>query len=377
MLGCLRAEDTAARLGGDEFAICIESHSHSPFDLASFAQRILDETRPPFAVAGTELTVRVSVGIATAGPRCTAAAEVLREADMALYAAKNAGKNCYQFFETGLHESAVARLEKRASLENAVEAGELRVHYQPIVRLSDTTMVGVEALVRWEHPTLGLVPPQDFVPLAEESGLVVPMGSWVLDQACKDLARWQRRLPAPNPPMRVSVNVAARQLQSAAFVDVVDEALARHGVPASSLTLEITESALVNDSDAILERLAALHERGVVLALDDFGTGYSSLSYLHRFPIDVLKIDRSFVSGVDTTTDRSMILDAIVSLARSLDLGIVAEGIEHETQAARLEQLGCDLGQGFLYSRPVPAAGIDGIIGRGSHPASLAGAATA
>ena len=287
---------------------------------------------------------------------------MLREADMALYAAKNAGKGCYRFFESSLHQAAVDRLEKRAALEKAIEAGELRVHYQPIVQMADGEMVGVEALVRWEHPTLGLVPPQEFIPLAEESGLVVPMGSWVLNQACADLARWQLLAAPGSVPMRVSVNVAARQLQSPTFLAMVDEALVRHGVDPSCLTLEITESALVNDSAPVVGRLDALHERGIALALDDFGTGYSSLSYLHRFPIDVLKIDRSFVRGMETTTDRTMILDAIVSLASSLDLRIVAEGVEHDSQAQRLRQLGCELAQGYLYSRPVPGPDIDRML---------------
>ena len=370
IMACLRPGDVAARLGGDEFAICLESDDRDAVDLATFAQRILDTTREPFAVAGTELVVRMSIGISVADTTTRGAAEMLREADMALYAAKNAGKGCYRFFECSLHEAAVSRLEKRAALEKAIDAGQLRVHYQPIVRLSDGEMVGLEALVRWQHPTLGLVSPQEFVPLAEESGLVVPMGNWVLDQACSDLARWHRLAPAGAPRLRVSVNVAARQLQSAAFLAVVDAALARHDLDPASLTLEITESALVNDSAPIVGRLSALHDRGIALALDDFGTGYSSLSYLHRFPIDVLKIDRSFVSGMDTTTDRTMILDAIVSLARSLDLRIVAEGVEHPVQARRLAELGCEYAQGYLYSKPVAAHAVDRMVGAGE--ASLA-----
>ena len=303
-------------------------------DVASTAQRILDVMRASFSVAGTDVSARVSMGISTAGQSTNNSADMLRDADLALYAAKSAGKGSYQFFEPGLHRMVLDRLERRAALETAIECGQLVLHYQPVIRLSDGDIVGMEALVRWNHPEDGLVPPLDFIPLAEESGLIVPLGRWVLDQACTDLSHWQEEWTmAGHPALRCAVNVSARQLQSTDFLKSIDETLARHRVEPSWLTIEITESVLVQDSEEVMSRLGDLHSRGITLALDDFGTGYSSLSYLHRFPIQVLKIDQSFVRGMEEHDDRKKILDAIVSLARSLGLALVAEGIEHESQA--------------------------------------------
>jgi diguanylate cyclase (GGDEF)-like protein len=363
LLACVRDGDTTARLGGDEFAICIETDPHTPTDVASTAERILHALKPSFIVAGHEVSARVSIGISTAADRSQAAEDMLREADLALYAAKEAGKDSYRFFEPTLHQAVLARLEQRASLEHAIEAEELHLHYQPIVRLGNGEIAGMEALVRWEHPVLGTVPPLDFIPLAEESGLVVPLGAWVLDRACADLKRWQREwITANGRPLRMAVNVSARQLQSPDFLRMVDDTLSRHRIDPSWLTLEITESVLVQDSEDVMARLGALHERGIVLALDDFGTGYSSLSYLHRFPIQTVKIDRSFVSGMDG--GRHMILNAIVSLAGSLGLDLVAEGIEHESQARQLRFLGCEYGQGYHLGRPVPVEAMEEVLSR-------------
>jgi diguanylate cyclase (GGDEF)-like protein len=356
LVQCLRDGDTAARLGGDEFAVCVETPFGTKLDVASAAQRVLDAMRPPFSVAGVDVAARVSIGISTAGQATNNSANVLREADLALYAAKSAGKGSYQFFEPGLHRMVLDRLERRAELETAIEGGQLVLHYQPVVRLSDGDIVGMEALVRWQHPEDGLIPPMEFIPLAEESGLVVPLGRWVLDQACADLSHWQEKWTmAGRPPLRCAVNVSARQLQSTDFLKSIDETLARHRVEPSWLTIEITESVLVQDSEEVMSRLRDLHSRGIYLALDDFGTGYSSLSYLHRFPIQILKIDQSFVRGMDEDVDRKKILDAIVSLAGSLGLVVVAEGIEREAQATYLRETGCDYGQGFYLGRPVPA----------------------
>jgi diguanylate cyclase (GGDEF)-like protein/PAS domain S-box-containing protein len=362
ILGCLRHGDTAARLGGDEFAICLESASIG-FDIPLVAQRILDATSAPYSLDGNDVTIAVSIGISTADTHTEGAAEMLRDADLALYAAKNAGKAAFHFFEPSLHEAVISRLERRAALDEAIQAGDLRLHYQPIVKLADRDMVGVEALVRWQHPTLGLIPPSDFVPLAEECGLVVALGQWVLNQACADLSRWQRRwTPADGKPMHVAVNVSPRQLQSDDFLAMVDDALARHHIDPSTLTLEITESVLLLDSLDVMARLDAIHARGITLALDDFGTGYSSLSYLHRFPIQTLKIDRSFVNGMGDDPERTSILTAIVSLAAGLGLDLVAEGIEHESQARQLEAMQCDYGQGFHLGRPMPADALDALI---------------
>jgi EAL domain-containing protein (putative c-di-GMP-specific phosphodiesterase class I) len=288
---------------------------------------------------------------------------MLREADLALYAAKSAGKSSYHFFEPGLHRLAIIRLEQRAALESAIEDGDLRVHYQPVVRLSDGEIVGMEALVRWQHPIQGLVPPLEFIPLAEESGLVLPLGRWVMNQACDDFTRWQRKRIAMNGrPMRVAVNVSPRQLQSTDFLQMVDETLVGHGMDPSWLTVEITESVLVQDTEEVMTRLQELHNRGIVLALDDFGTGYSSLSYLHRFPIQILKIDQSFVRGMDEDDERGKILHAIVSLASSLGLELVAEGIELESQAVQLEALGCEYGQGYYFGRPMASDAMEQLL---------------
>jgi diguanylate cyclase (GGDEF)-like protein/PAS domain S-box-containing protein len=365
LVQCLREGDTVARLGGDEFAVCIEIVADTQPDIASTAQRILDVVRAPFSVAGVDVAARVSIGISTATQATEGAADMLREADLALYAAKNAGKGSYRFFEPGLHRMVLARLERRAALEQAIEDDQLLLYYQPVIRLADGEIVGMEALVRWQHPEQGLVPPLDFIPLAEESGLVVPLGRWVLDRACVDISRWQEKWTATGrPPLRVAVNVSPRQLQSTDFLEMVDETLARHGVDPSWLTLEITESVLVQDSEEVMRRLCDLDRRGITLALDDFGTGYSSLSYLHRFPIQILKIDQSFVRGMDEHEDRKKILSAIVSLASSLGLELIAEGIETEPQARHLRGLGCEYGQGYHLGRPVPVDAMDALLHR-------------
>jgi diguanylate cyclase (GGDEF)-like protein/PAS domain S-box-containing protein len=365
LVGCLREGDTVARLGGDEFAVCIEVVVGTQPDVASTAQRILDVVRTPFSIAGIDIAARVSIGVSTADQATAGAADMLQEADLALYAAKNAGKGSFHFFEPSLHRMVLARLERRAALEVAIEGGQLLLHYQPVMRLSDGEIVGMEALVRWLHPNNGLVPSLEFIPLAEESGLVVPLGRWVLDRACADISRWQDEWTmAGHSPLRVAVNVSPRQLQSTDFLQMVDETLARHRVDASWLTIEITESVLVQDSDDVMTRLRGLDSRGIRLALDDFGTGYSSLSYLHRFPIQILKIDQSFIRGMDEHDDRKKILDAIVSLASSLGLELVAEGIESEAQASYLRELGCEYGQGYHLGRPVPAQAMDELLAR-------------
>lgn len=367
LVGCLRTGDTAARLGGDEFAVCTESETHGAAPTA-LVERIAEALHAPFVVAGNEIVARVSIGVSVAGATTTGAADMLREADLALYAAKNAGKATFRFFEPALHQAVLNRLDQRAALERAIEEGQLCVWYQPIVRLADAHIVGVEALARWNHPDRGFVGPSEFIPLAEESGLVIPLGRWVLNQACHDLADWQRRVPQA-ADLHMSVNVSARQLQSAQFTETVQQCLREHGVQPSSLTLELTESVLVQDDDVILQRLQSLQSRGITLSLDDFGTGYSSLSYLHRFPIGTLKIDRSFVLGMERE-DGAALVDAIVSIGHSLGLGLVAEGIEHGDQARRLQALGCQFGQGYLFARPMDADALESLL-RGSGTPSV------
>jgi EAL domain-containing protein (putative c-di-GMP-specific phosphodiesterase class I) len=342
--------------------------------MTALAARILDAFDEPFSLHGTELFAHVSIGISTSTERSRTATDMLREADLALYAVKEAGKGTFRFFEPKLHEAVLTRLARRAALENAIARGELRLHYQPIVRLADRAVIGLEALVRWQHPVEGLIPPLEFVPLAEASGLIVPLGEWVLNQACADLSRWQRSWPivwgsAPH----VSVNLSPSQLHSGRLVEVIKSVLERHGIEPSSLTLEITESFFAEDSDEVRSCVQQLVQHGITLSLDDFGTGYSSLSYLRRFPLRNLKIDRSFVKAMSTRDGLTM-LKAIVSMARSLGLSVVAEGIEDEDQALELRRLGCDEGQGYLFWRPLTADAIDSLLGCSQKELAAVGA---
>ena len=260
-------------------------------------------------------------------------------------------------FEPSMSEQTLERVDLENDLRLALERGELRVHYQPIVNLDTEAVVGFEALVRWQHPTRGLVPPMAFIPLAEETGLIVPLGRWVLETACRQAARWRRSRPAApgNPALFVSVNLSARQFMAADLVDDVAAILAETGLEPGALELEITESVVMDQSETGIRVLRELRDHGVRLVLDDFGTGYSSLAYLKHLPLDTIKIDRSFVAGIEEIADRS-IVDAVIALAHGLGIGVVAEGIETARQAERLRELGCTLGQGYLFSRPMPAA---------------------
>jgi diguanylate cyclase (GGDEF)-like protein len=337
----LRGDDTVARLGGDEFAVLALNVT----DVTALVDRLFEVLAAPVMLEGKRLHLRASIGIATT----EAGDDLLRNADLAMYAAKASGTNRCAVFTDDMHVNAVARLDHREQLERAIENEELVLHYQPIVDLDLGRVAGFEALVRWQHPSRGLLGPGEFVPLAEETGLIVPLGRWVLREASRQAAIWAG---APY----LSVNVASAQLEQNGFVDEVALALSDSGLDASRLVLEVTESSLVGDLEA--ERLQALRRLGVRLAIDDFGTGYSSLSYLRRFPMDVLKIDRSFTR--DACED-SALLNAIVAMGESLGLVLIPEGIESEEQADALRALGCRLGQGFLFGRPVPASELSGV----------------
>jgi diguanylate cyclase (GGDEF)-like protein len=352
----LRAGDTAARLGGDEFAVLVEGIGE-PEAAVTVARRVLATMAEPLSIAGSEVAVQGSVGIAL-GSGGQTASEIMRSADLAMYRAKSEGKGRYAVYEPSMHEHVLERLSLKADLQRAVVTDEFDVHYQPIVTLRTGAIAGVEALVRWNHPERGLVPPGDFIGLAEETGLILPLGRHVLHEACRQVATWRTR---GHSHLGVSVNISAKQLASRNLPCEVETALDDYTLDASALTLEITESMLL-DSPVVVSRLDELRGLGVRIAIDDFGTGYSSLNYLRRFPVDTLKIARAFVEEIGSSREQDRLVAAILRLGSTMGLDTVAEGIELETQRDALRALECTYGQGFLYSRPVPADEIDSML---------------
>jgi diguanylate cyclase (GGDEF)-like protein/PAS domain S-box-containing protein len=349
----VRSADTAARFGGDEFAVLLEG-VESAQAAAEAASRILESLADPLRIDQKEIPIRASLGISVVeDDGVTDADELIRNADAAMYIAKRDGKGGYRLFEPEMHEGVLARLELRADLQRAMTTDQLELHYQPVVRLEDGRVSGVEALLRWRHPERGLIPPDQFIPFAEETGLIVPIGRWVLREGCRQAKAIQDTLPA-DPPLSMSVNLSVKQLQHSDIVADVRDALADSGLDAGSLTLEITETVMMADADLAVQRLEELKRLGVRLAMDDFGTGYSSLSYLSRFPVDILKMDRSFL-GAGASPTASDLATAVVALGETLELEVVAEGIEYAEQWATLRELGCELGQGFLFARPMDA----------------------
>jgi diguanylate cyclase (GGDEF)-like protein/PAS domain S-box-containing protein len=364
--GCLRPEDTAARLGGDEFAILLEEAGRSAAVMV--AQRCLESLSVSFFALQREIVVRASIGIAVAAAGEWSAEELLRNADVAMYSAKGHGKQRYDVYLPDMRTAAVERVELESDLRRAIENEELFLHYQPIVALDEGRIIGVEALVRWQHPLRGAVSPASFIPLAEETGLIGPLGRLVLVQACRQAHRWA----STDSPIRVNVNISAKQLQDPRFVDEVAGILDATGLDPGLLVLEITESTVMRDADESLVRLQHLRKLGLSLAIDDFGTGYSSLSYLKRFPIDVLKIDKSFVDGLTHGAEEAALVKAIVQIGRTLRLRTVAEGIEGADQVAELRRIGCDAGQGFYFSRPLATREITALL-IGSRLVAVAG----
>ncbi|WP_170162304.1 diguanylate cyclase domain-containing protein [Caldimonas tepidiphila] len=353
-----RGSDSVARLGGDEFAVLL-GRVRDIGEAAAIAARIVDSINQPFLLDGRQIHIGASIGIAMARPGDTPH-ELLRNADLAMYRAKNGGKRRHETFTPEMHAAALDRLTLGDDLHRALDAGELLLHYQPIVELGSRRITGAEALMRWRHPARGLVPPGTFIPIAEETGLIPALGRWVLAEACANAARWPRAADAP--PLALTVNVSARQLQEAGLVGDVRRALQDCGLPPSALVLEITESTLMQDRELMLRRLQELKALGVKIAIDDFGTGFSSLAYLQRYPIDVLKIDKSFVDRVAEGDRDGAVTRTIVALADALELRSVAEGVEHAEQEARLLQLGCRFGQGYLFARPMPGEALDALL---------------
>ena len=360
LLRCVRAGDTVARFGGDEFAILLEDLT-SVETAVETANRVLRALREPLQIDGTEVSPRASIGIAFADSRSTSADLLLRNADVALYVAKDRGRDRLEIYDEGMHASMIERLELLSELEGAVERGEFRVFYQPTICLRNRRMVGAEALVRWEHPKKGRLRPDEFIPLAEESGAILELGHWVLVEACKQVLAWQT-IWNGEEPFSMSVNVSVRQLTQPSFVDEVRDVLVETGVDPSCLVLEVTESVMMRDTGQMAAVLQNLKTLGVKLAIDDFGTGYSSLSYLRQLPFDILKIDKSFVGGEQSREHDEELEKLIVELGKTLHLEIVAEGIEREDQLTRLQDLTCELGQGYLFAEPMPAWEMEALI---------------
>ncbi len=359
----LRAADTAARLGGDEFAILIDlDEDGEGVQAADVAERVMQMLEAPFTLEGKEVFVRASLGIAVAeGEETIRSEEILRNADVAMYMAKERGKGRYQVFEPEMHDTALKRLEMKADLQRALEHDEFVLFYQPVIELESGRVSGVEALIRWIHPTRGMVPPLDFIPLAEETGLIVAIGRWVLRTATIYAKALQDTYPM-DPPFHMAVNLSARQLVRPEIVDEVRDILQETGLDPHSLILEITESVMMQDMELSIERLTELKSLGVQLAIDDFGTGYSSLNYVRRFPVDILKVDKSFIDGVSEGGESSALTAAVIELAAILGLKPVAEGIERADQLQRLLELHCDLGQGFLFAKPLPGTDLESLL---------------
>jgi len=346
----LRPGDTVARLGGDEFGLLLEDVADAE-TAETVALRIEAELAKPLSFEGREVFVTASIGIALSSERLGTPEEVLRDADLAMYHAKSKGKARHEIFDGTMSAPALDRMDLEMDLRTAISRQEFRLHYQPILRLDTGQITGVEALIRWQHEKRGLLQPDAFIGLTEETGLIIPIGRWVLGEACRQAREWQIEFPR-SPQLVMSVNLSAKQFQNPRLVEEITDALATSGLEAGCLKLEITESVVMQDAPATLAKLRELKALGIKLAIDDFGTGYSSLGYLKRFPVDTLKIDRSFVKGLSHEGGDSAIVRAVVTVAKSLNMDVTAEGIETDQQRVELKMLGCDQGQGFLFARP-------------------------
>jgi diguanylate cyclase (GGDEF)-like protein len=356
----LRAGDTLARFGGDEFVVLCEDLADGA-ESVRVAERVKQALLSPFILEREEYVVTASIGVALAKDGDRDADGLVRDADIAMYRAKERGLGHYELFNESLREHALERLRTERALRGALAAGELRLHYQPIVALDDGSVEGVEALVRWERPERGLVPPDEFIPIAEESSLILEIGAWTLRAACEQACRWRARF-GDGAPLPVSVNLSARQLAQPELPEIIRQVLAETGLEAADLAIEVTETALIENSSVPADSLRALISLGVMIMLDDFGTGYSSLSHLQSFAIDVLKIDRSFVSCLGAGEGDAAIVGAIAAMANALGLEVVAEGVESAEQAEDARALGCGWAQGYHFARPGPAAEIESLI---------------
>lgn len=345
-------QSVVARIGGDEFAILL-GHIQYDSDLSKVATRILERLGEPFQLEGRTMFVSASIGVAD-NSTGQSPEDLLSNADTAMYRAKTNGKARFEFFNDKMREQAISRFETETGLRKAIDEHQLILHYQPIISMADLSICGFEALVRWNHPERGLIFPDGFIPLAEQSDLIILLGNWVLREACRQMADWQKRF-APCPPLTIAVNVSARQLTDFRLVEEVERALVESGLNHESLALEMTESSIMGDAEQTLAILDRLKKMNIQLEIDDFGTGYSSLSYLRQLPFHILKIDRSFVSELSSGKGSLDIVKAILQLAHSFRMEVIAEGVETEEQLSCLRELGCDYVQGYLFSRPVVA----------------------
>ncbi|MCK5379199.1 MAG: EAL domain-containing protein [Acidobacteria bacterium] len=364
----IRPGDTVARIGGDEFAVLVNDMDDVA-DAIQVAERILEGFKAPFPIESNEVFVSASIGIAVHNQDTTDPDAMLRDADIAMYRAKASGKARYEIFDPEMHASAVALLKIETELRKAVDRSEFIMHYQPIVALKEPKILGFEGLVRWQHPERGMVAPAGFITVAEETGLIVPLGWWVMEQSCRQIREWQLRFPM-NPPLFISVNVSGRIFVDNQVVEGILDILGRTGLPPESLRLEVTENVILEHSEEVMTKMQQLRAMGVQLSIDDFGTGYSSLSYLQRFQYDTLKIDRSFISGMQVGTDSQAIVETILALASTLGIGVIAEGIETVEQMVRLRDLDCPQGQGFWFARPADPMMIEAMLS-GDSPTSI------
>ncbi|MEW5729899.1 MAG: EAL domain-containing protein, partial [Pseudomonadota bacterium] len=347
----VRGTDTVARLGGDEFVVLVE-HPDTTGAVAAVAEKIIRALAAPVDLGPHKVHVTTSIGISFYPGDGEDLTELMKNADTAMYAAKAAGRNTYHFFSAAMNERAQWRLELENEMRHAVERGDFQLHYQPKVELATGRPCGAEALIRWNHPTKGLISPADFIPMAEETGMIVEMGEWAILEACGQMRRW---LDAGLPPMTVAVNVSTRQLTGPGLYSIVAAALEVNDLPPAALELEVTESGVMDQAERAIAMLEGLKTLGVSIAVDDFGTGYSSLSYLRKLPINTVKIDRSFVMDLETNEQDAAIVRTILAMAQTLKLNVVAEGVETAAQAAMLAEANCDMAQGFHYARPLPA----------------------
>jgi diguanylate cyclase (GGDEF)-like protein len=359
-VGDMRPEDSVARFGGDEFTVLCEDLG-ADLEPVGIAERINRSLSTPFSLDDREVFLSASIGIAVAGSEQASGDALLRDADAAMYRAKERGRARIEVFDEATRERAMERLETEHDLHRAIDRRELLLAYQPIVDLTTGAVIGVEALIRWAHPHRGMVQPAGFVPLAEETGLIVPIGEWALAEACRQVSAWRSRAVLP-PTFSVSVNLSAAQLGQPRLSQVLDAALFDSSIDPASVWLEITESALMEDADAAIATLRGFKDRGLRMSIDDFGTGYSSLQYLKRLPIDALKVDRTFVRGIVADSEDHAIAQAVVALAHTLGLSAVAEGVETAEQLAEVRMIGCDGAQGFLFSRPVPPDAVEALL---------------